>query len=365
MNIYLYFLVGLVVGAVATIIIYLKMKDSFKAISYDALSKNRDEFLKSAEKSFENQAKIHQQVLESKKGLIEQTFAAMKERLEELRKSVTELEKDRKQQFGAVTTQLQSVAEQSARIQNALANSRIRGQWGERMAEDILRLAGFIEGINYRKQKAFESGRPDFTFILPQNLIVNMDVKFPFDNYLHYIEAKHEDERDRYKEQFLRDVKTRVKEVTTRDYINPSQNTIDYVILFIPNEQVYAFINEADNSILDEALKNRVILCSPLNLYAILAIIRQAVDNFNLERTAGHILQLLGEFNKQWNTFIESMDRMGKRIDDARAEFEALVSTRRKKLERPLKQIEQLRTEKGLNHIEMLPDESESITNES
>ena len=148
MNIYLYFLVGLVVGAVATIIIYLKMKDSFKAISYDALSKNRDEFLKSAEKSFENQAKIHQQVLESKKGLIEQTFAAMKERLEELRKSVTELEKDRKQQFGAVTTQLQSVAEQSARIQNALANSRIRGQWGERMAEDILRLAGFIEGIN-------------------------------------------------------------------------------------------------------------------------------------------------------------------------------------------------------------------------
>ena len=128
--------------------------------------------------------------------------------------------------------------------------------------------------------------------------------------------------------------------------------------------QIYAFINEADSSILDEALKNRVILCSPLTLYAILAVIRQAVDNFNLERTAGHILSLLGVFNKQWNLFIKSMDRMGNRIDDARREFDALLSTRRQQLERPLKQIEELRTEKGIN-IEMLTNEKEETIEES
>jgi DNA recombination protein RmuC len=220
-------------------------------------------------------------------------------------------------------------------------------------------LAGFIEGINYKKQKALESGRPDFTFLLPQNLIVNMDVKFPFDNYQHYLEASEEVERQRFKEQFLRDVKLKIKEVTTRDYIDPEQHTIDYVILFIPNEQVYAFINQADNAILDEALKNRVILCSPLTLYAILAVIRQAVDNFNLENTAGRMLSLLGAFKKQWGMFIDSMDRMGKRIEDARREFDSLVSTRRKQLERPLRQIEEIRTEKGIN-IEMLTDENES-----
>ena len=249
------------------------------------------------------------------------------------------------------------------RLQNALASSRVRGQWGERMAEDVLRLAGFIEGINYKKQKALESGRPDYSFLLPQNLIVNMDVKFPFENYQHYLEAKQDTERERYKEQFLKDVKARIKEVTTRDYINPAENTIDYVILFIPNEQVYAFINETDGSILDEALRNRVILCSPLTLYAILAVVRQAVDNFNLERTAGQILSLLGAFHKQWNMFIESMDKMGKRIEDARQEFDKLVSTRRQKLERSLKQIEQLRTEKGID-IDMLTDENETTSDD-
>jgi len=374
MNIYFSFIIGLSIGVIVVIAVWFKarrgMENSFRAISSEALSKNSDEFFKLAKQTLESQSRIHKQELENKKGLIEQTFVGMKERLKEVQELIANLEKDRNQQFGAISNQMESaiegtlrLQETTSKIQSALANSKIRGQWGERMAEDILRLAGFIEGINYRKQKVLETGRPDFTFLLPQNLIVNMDVKFPFDNYLQYLEAKQDPERERHKEQFLRDVKARIKEVTTRDYINPAQNTIDYVILFIPNEQVYAFINETDRLILDEALKNKVILCSPLTLYAILAVIRQAVDNFNLERTAGHIVSLLGTFNKQWDMFIESMDRMGKRIDDARREFDSLVSTRRNQLERPLKQIQELRTEKGINR-EILPDESEPVNDQ-
>ena len=120
------------------------------------------------------------------------------------------------------------------------------------------------------------------------------------------------------------------------------------MIVFIPNEQVYAFINENDSSVLDEALKLKVILCSPITLYAILAVIRQAVDNFNLEKTATHMLSLFGTFNKQWIAFQKSLEKMGRKIDEAQNEFNALNSTRRKQLERPLKQIEDLRKQKGI-----------------
>jgi len=375
MNIYLAFIIGLAFGIAVIMTIWFmskrSMRESFRAISSEALSKNIDDFLKLAGEFLAKQTQVHQKELEKKKELIDQTHGEMKDRLKEVQDLVSRFKEDHRQQFGDISAKLKFHAEQTTRlqettahIQTALASSRIRGQWGERMAEDILRLAGFIEGINYRKQKTLESGRPDYTFLLPQNLIVNMDVKFPFDNYLNYLEAKDDSERQRHKEQFLRDVKARIKEVTTRDYINPAANTIDYVILFIPNEQVYAFINEADSSILDEALKSRVILCSPLTLYAILAVIRQAVDNFNLERTAGQILSLLGMFNKQWGLFIKSMEKMGNRIEDARQEYHTLLSTRRQQLERPLKQIEQLRTEKGIN-VEMLTNEAEETIEES
>lgn len=334
-----------------------RIKESFGALSLDALSKNTEEFLKLANETLSKQTQMGEKDLEGKKKLIDQTLEAMKGDLQRVQNLVTSFEKDREKKFGELANQLKSTAEQTGKLQEttsqlraALANTKARGQWGERMAEDVLRLAGFVEGINYRKQKTLETTgtRPDYTFLLPQDLTVNMDVKFPLDNYLRYLEAEEESDKEGYKNQFLRDVKGRIKEVTTRDYINPEENTVDYVIVFIPNEQVYAFINENDSSLLDEALNKKVILCSPITLYAILAVIRQAVDNFSLEKTAGQILSLLGSFNKQWASFLKSLEKMGKRIDEAQKEFVVLTSTRRNQLERPLRQIEDLRKQRGI-----------------
>ena len=218
----IYFIAGLIVGILVFMVILWinkkEMKDSFRAISSEALSKSNDDFLRVAGEFLAKQTEVHQKELEKKKELIDQTHGQMQGRLKEVQDLVLGFKEDRKQQFGEISAYFKSAAEQNARlqettsrIQSALGSTRIRGQWGERMAEDILRLAGFVEGINYRKQKASESGRPDYTFLLPQNLIVNMDVKFPFDNYLHYIEAKAEPEKERHKEQFLRDVKARIK----------------------------------------------------------------------------------------------------------------------------------------------------------
>lgn len=218
------------------------------------------------------------------------------------------------------------------------------------MAEDVLRLAGFIENVNYLKQKAIEGAgsRPDFTFILPKDLQLNMDVKFPLNNYVRFLEADVESEKTRFRNDFLRDVKARIKEVTTKEYINPEQNTVDYVLLFIPNEQIYSFIHNEDSSILDEALKSRVIFCSPITLFAVLSVIRQAVDNFALEKTSNEIISLLGVFKKQWDEFTGKLEVLGKRIDDVQKEYELLTTTRRRQLERPLNKIDDLRTQRGL-----------------
>jgi DNA recombination protein RmuC len=145
-----------------------------------------------------------------------------------------------------------------------------------------------------------------------------------------------------------------IKQLTTRDYINPAENTVDYVIMFIPNEQVYSFINEADTRIMDEALKQKVILCSPFTLYAVLAVIRQAVENFNLERTASEILKLLSEFSKQWDAYKEKFRLMGERLDAAKKEYDALITTRSSMLERPLRKIEEMRKQKEIDFDEKI-----------
>lgn len=333
------------------------LKNTFSSLSFDALNKSTEQFLALANQTLSRQIQSGSMTLEEKKKLIDQTFQAMQDELSKVQNLIKELEKDRYEKFGKLAQNLaesqktiKDLYESTNQLKNALASTKVRGQWGERMAEDILRLSGLKEKINYLKQQAIQSvnTRPDYTFLLPNELKLNMDVKFPLDNYLAYQNAKTDSERETYKANFLKDVKQRIKEVTTRDYIDSAQNTVDYVLVFIPNEQVYAFIMDSDPKIIDEALKQKVILCSPTTLYAILAIIRQAVDNFSLERKASQIIELMGHFHKQWNEFLKSLETMGKKIDDAKREFEKLTTTRKNQLEKPLKKIEELREVTGM-----------------
>ena len=229
---------------------------------------------------------------------------------------VATLQKDRAHQHGEMLHRLEQTATAAATLQHttqglrdALASPKARGQWGERMAEDVLRIAGFVEGVNYRQQATMAGGRrPDFTFLLPHDLELNMDVKFPVDNYLRYLDATTDAERDTACATFLRDVRARVKEITTREYIEPGR-TVDHVLLFIPNESVYTFIHQNDPELLDKSLAQRVVLCSPSTLFAVLAVVRHAMRNFLFERTSDEILECLTRFVKQWDKFAENVDK--------------------------------------------------------
>jgi DNA recombination protein RmuC len=115
------------------------------------------------------------------------------------------------------------------------------------------------------------------------------------------------------------------------------------LLLFIPNEAVYSFVAEHDRDVFDAALRNKIVLCSPLTLYAVLAVIRQAVDNFRLERTSNEILCLLGEFSLQWEKYTAQLDKVQQRFDGVAKEYASLMSTRHRALQRPLDKIEALR----------------------
>ncbi len=331
-----------------------QIKGTFGLLSREALSANSADFLKLAGLKLDEQAKQGQAALEAKKLLIDKSLEQMTTRLTELAGALQTLDKDRRQSHGLLTGKLEQTSNATAALQKtaaqlreALANPQRRGQWGERMADDVLRLAGFMEGVNYYKQSTTESGnKPDFTFPLPRGQRVNMDVKFPLASYVRYQDCADGDPAaQQFKSQFLRDVRSRIREVTTRDYIDTAGGTLDYVLVFIPNEQVYGFIHEHDPALLDDALHEKVVLCSPLTLYAVLSVIRQATEQFRLEETSHQILSLLAAFKKEWAKYTEVLEKMGSRLEDAMKQYEVLSTTRHRQLEKQLDRIEALRSE--------------------
>ncbi len=348
-----------------------ELSETFKALSLDALTRNTDEFkkyadefMKLAEEKLRSQTAEGKKELEGKKDLIDRNIDAIGKTLTEVQRRIEEVGKTSGERITEVSTLIKKHEEVTAKLKDttehlgrALASSKKRGEWGERMAEDIIRLVGMVEGVNYIKQKTLENapGRPDYTFFLPNNLRVNMDVKFPLDSFTHYIDSETEQDKKRYRDELLKSTKIMIKQVTTREYIDTADNTVDYVIMFIPNEQVYGFIQESDTTIMDEALKQKVILCSPFTLYAVLAVIRQTIENFNLERTASEILKLLADFSKQWKLYKDKFKIMGDRIDAAKKEYDALATTRTNMLERPLRKIDELSRQDA---IELVPEET-------
>ncbi len=305
--------------------------------------------------------------LEGKKSMIDRQLGAMTDELTKVTELVRQFETERDRKLGQLASQLNltnegiaALGQSTQSLREALSSTKARGQWGERMAEDVLRLAGFVENVNYRRQRSPEGTRgiPDFTFFLPNDLMLHMDVKFPLDNYLRFLESESDTDQKRYSDGFLRDVRARVKELAGREYIDPGGATVDFVLLFIPNEQLYAFIHEHDGVILEDAVRQRVVFCSPLTLFAVLALIRQTVENFRLAKTSDEILGLLGQFSDQRTRFVEQMDKLGSRIESVGSDFESLRGTRRRQLEKPLRRIDELRRqdECQLTELTELPD---------
>ena len=314
--------------------------------------------------------------LGSKKDLIDarldQVHDEMRSELAKVATMLGTLSETSAKKFGEVESSLRSHAEITATLsesaqalRSALANPQARGQWGERMAEDVLRLAGFVENVNYRKQTQIDggSGRPDYTFPMPKNHSLYMDVKFPMASYLKYLEAGSDAEREAHLKRFLGDVRMRVKELARREYAKEGTGSaVDYVLLFIPNEQLTGFIHEHDPSLLDDAMGQQVVMCSPLTLFAFLGVIRQAFDNYMIEQTSDEILSLIGKFGTQWGKYADSIESVQKKFLAVDKAFDQLATTRRRALERPLRELDAIRLQRGLpvdGELFTLPDGSD------
>ena len=275
----------------------------------------------------------------------------MNAELGQLRGLVAQLQKERAQQHGqfvesleAAMRQQQLLANTTESLRDALASPQARGQWGERMAEDVLRSAGMREGFNYQKQRMLSEGtKPDFTFLLPDDRLLHMDVKFPVTNYLRYLEAPSDTEASVLKDRFLHDVRDRVKELNNRGYA-ATDTTVGYLLLFIPNESVYGFIHEHDMNLLDDALAQKVVLCSPTTLFAVLGVIRQAMDTFAVGRASEEILDCLAAFGDQWQRFSGQIDKVERHMSTLNNSFEELSGPRRRQLERQLDRVDDVRS---------------------
>lgn len=355
-------LVGLLAGALVAILVRQKKsgvdEHIIAKISEEALNKNSEYLLSLAKRDLSEQKTDIKTDLEGKKSAIAELVTEIRRDLQRNEERLSQSDQDRVRSFSALKSELESYKQITSelkgstdQLKNLLSNNQLRGQFGEQVAENLLKMAGFVIGQDYSVNQTQDTvdTRPDFTIYLPDKTKINIDAKFPYRSLVKYIECEGREEQAQYLKQFQQDVKAKIKQVTSREYINPQERTVDFVILFIPNEMIFSFIYEKFNSLWEDAMNKKVILAGPFSFTAILRMIKQAHTNFQYQENLQNIIGLIHKFDSEYKKYSEEVDKLGIRIDSASKQFQAVSTTRDRKLTTV---VDKIKSQKAIEETE-------------
>ncbi len=234
-------------------------------------------------------------------------------------------------------------AEQTAELHRVLANTKHRGDWGEILAEDVLVHAGLVHQVNYvrQQQMRYGRGRPDFTFTMPDGLELNLDAKFPLENYRRMEQAETDEERDKARKAFAADIKRHIKTLADRGYAD-REHTVGFCLLFIANRGIFDAIAEASPDILKYAMARNVAICCPQTLMSVLIIVRNAANSFRVQRRTIDVLRCVESFQAEWDKFTNHIDTTDKQLNTFCGSWQTMKGTRRNQLQKRLDSINEL-----------------------
>lgn len=310
-------------------------------LASEALRQNSEQLLLMSKQQLDGQKSEIRTDLEGKKSAIAELVAEIRRDIRHNEERLSQSDQERIHSFSALKKELETYKEITSelkgstdQLKNLLSNNQLRGQFGEQVAENLLKMAGFVIGQDYLVNKTQETvdTRPDFTIYLPDKTKINIDAKFPYRSLVKYVESKDKESQAQHLKEFQTDVKNKIKQVTSREYINPQEKTVDFVILFIPNEMIFSFIYDRYNELWEEAMGKKVILAGPFTFTAILRMIKQAHTNFQYQENLQNIIGLIHKFDAEYRKYSEEVDRLGQRIDSASKQFHAVSTTRDRKL---------------------------------
>ena len=340
-----------------------QLEQSFSILSQQALQSNNENFLLLANEKlsqFQNKAEAN---LEQKEKAIETLLKPIYEALKQTESQIHSIEKERKESFGSLSQHLKLINESQTNLRletknlvQALRRPEVRGQWGELTLKRIAELAGMVGHCDFYEQKQSESSeyriRPDMIVRMPDHRELIVDAKTPLDAYLTAVQATDDNEKTNALARHARNVRERMRELSSKAYWNQFKNSPDFVVLFIPEEQFLSSALEQDPQLLEDALKNKVILATPTSIIALLRAVAFGWRQQSVADNAEKIRELGEDLYHRLATFAEHLQKLGKHLDASVDQFNKATGS----LDRQVLSGARKFTEYGIEEKKKIPD---------
>lgn len=323
-----------------------ELRDSFQALSAEALARNNEAFVQLAEARLakvtaaisaksDGDATQRQQAIEALLGPITQSLSRLDGQLRTVEKEREAAYAGLREQVGAMHRTSEQLQIETRQLVTALRAPQIRGRWGELQLERIVELAGMVEHCDFSRQVSATDGSGDDDAIVRPDLVVHLaggkqivlDAKVPFGAYLEAVEATDPDRRSDRLSAHARHLRAHVDSLAHKSYWQRFDTTPEFVVLFVPGDPFLEAALQVDPALLEYAFARNIVISTPTTLIALLRTVAYTWRQEALASNAARVHELGRELHSRLATMGGHVAKLGKQLGGAVEAYNRAVSS--------------------------------------
>lgn len=323
-----------------------ELRDSFQALSAEALSRNNEAFVQLAEARLakvtaalsaksDGDATQRQQAIEALLGPITQSLHRLDGQLRTVEKEREAAYAGLREQVGAMHRTSEQLQLETRQLVTALRAPQVRGRWGELQLERIVELAGMVEHCDFSRQVSATDGSGDDDAVVRPDLVVHLaggkhivlDAKVPFGAYLEAVEATDADRRADRLSAHARHLRAHVDGLAHKSYWQRFDTTPEFVVLFVPGDPFLEAALQVDPALLEHAFERHIVISTPTTLIALLRTVAYTWRQEALASNAARVHELGRELHARLATMGGHVAKLGKQLGGAVDAYNRTVSS--------------------------------------
>jgi DNA recombination protein RmuC len=335
----------------------------FKMLAQETLKSNSESFLNIAAEKLKAAQKDSVHDLDKRTQAIADMVKPVEKHLLQLNGVVEKLSGT----DAAIREDIQNLSKETAKLTGALKNPAAQGKWGEFVLERLLDKANLIKGLHYETQVSLASGdsrlRPDVVITMQDGFNIIVDAKAPITEFINRLdEDMGESEYISLKQNLSRAVRSHVKSLGSKSYWE-QLNSPDFVVLFLPSENIFSTALSADPDLVDFASDNNVIIASPTLMMSLLRVVALSWRQAEMAKNAQEVAKLGSELFDRVNTFAVHLGKVGGGINSALSAYNKAIGTFDTRILASARKLKDLHvTDKGIETPKLLEGSPRPIT---
>lgn len=367
---------GFIAGLFSGIFIYSKVhKKIYDNIGKDLKLSLNDFMIKQNENLINASTYAFKNAIENEKNENEKNAMKISSLIDPLKNSLVSyqnyldnIERERKAESGALKDNLDNLYKKindlesdTKKLTGALKNPSIRGKWGEITLRRVVEIAGMTKYCDFSEQVVSDdkTAKPDMIINLPNGKKVIVDSKVPLNGYFEYLE--NEENKNIYLEKYISAFNSHVNELTSKKYWEKFDNSIDFVVMFLPMESLLSLIMDNSKELIENAISKKVIISTPITLISLLLTIHMGWKDVNTMDNFNELISKIKDFYNNLETFVNNFNETSKNLSKTIDSFNKTSRDMNKKLEPVINDLIKTELTKNsklnIDNVDKKPDE--------